>query len=64
MVQLGVPPDSIVTGSPKTNQVSALAGSGTRQSFEWVIKGVPGSSVTLRAVSQKSGTDTATLTLR
>lgn len=64
MVQLGVPPDSIVTGNEKTNHIPALAGSGSRQSFEWVIKGTPGSTVTLKAVSQKSGTDTATLTLR
>ena len=64
VVQLGVPPESIVTGSQKTTLVPTLAGSGTRQSFEWVIKGVPGSTVTLKAVSQKSGTDTATLTLR
>ncbi len=64
MVQLGVPPDSIVTGNEKTNSIPALAGSGSRQSFEWVIKGTPGSTVTLKAVSQKSGTDTATLTLR
>jgi hypothetical protein len=64
MVQLGVPPESILTGNPKTNHIPALAGSGTRQSFEWIIKGVPGSTVTLKAVSQKSGTDTATLTLR
>ncbi len=64
MVQLGVPPESILTGNPKTNHIPALAGSGTRQSFEWVIKGVPGSTVTLKAVSQKSGIDTATLTLR
>jgi Zinc carboxypeptidase len=64
MVQLGVPPDTIVTGNEKTNHIPALAGSGTRQSFEWVIKGTPGSTITLKAVSQKSGTDTATLTLR
>jgi hypothetical protein len=64
VVQLGVPPESIVTGNQKTTQVATLAGSGTRQSFEWVIKAVPGSTVTLKAVSQKSGTDTATLTLR
>ena len=64
VVQLGVAPESIITGNQKTTQVSALAGSGTRQSFEWVIKGVPGSTITLKAVSQKSGTDTATLTLR
>jgi hypothetical protein len=64
VVQLGVPPESIVTGNQKTTQVSTLAGSGTRQSFEWVIKGTPGSTVTLKALSQKSGTDTVTLTLR
>ncbi|HEX7486145.1 MAG TPA: M14 family metallopeptidase [Vicinamibacterales bacterium] len=64
MVQLGVPPESILTGNEKTTQIPTLAGSGSRQSFEWVIKGAPGSTVTLKAVSQKSGTDTATLTLR
>ena len=64
MVQLGVPPESIITGSEKTSFISALAGSGTRQSYEWVIKGAPGSTVTLKAVSQKGGTDTATLTLK
>jgi hypothetical protein len=64
MVQLGVPPESIITGDEKTNHINALAGAGTRQSFEWVIKGKPGTSVTVRAVSQKSGSDTATLTLQ
>jgi len=64
MVQLGVPPESIVTGNEKTNQISALAGSGNRQSYEWVIKGKPGTTITLKVVSQKSGTDTATLTLQ
>jgi len=64
MVQLGVPPESIITGSEKTSFIPALAGSGSRQSFEWVITGKPGSTVTLKAVSQKGGTDTATLTLR
>jgi hypothetical protein len=64
MVQLGVPPESIITGAEKTNFIPALAGSGNRQSFEWVIKGAPGSTVTLKAVSQKGGADTATLTLR
>jgi hypothetical protein len=64
MVQLGVPPESIVTGSEKTNFVPTLAGSGSRQSYEWVIKGKPGSAVTLKAVSQKGGTDVATLTLQ
>ncbi|MGE5199881.1 MAG: hypothetical protein ACM3H9_09595, partial [Rhodospirillaceae bacterium] len=64
MVQLGVPPESIITGSEKTNFIPALAGSGNRESYEWVITGKPGSTVTLKAVSQKSGADTATLTLK
>jgi len=64
MVQLGVPPETIITGSEKTSLIPALAGSGTRQSFEWVIKGKPGSSITVKAVSQKGGTDSATLTLQ
>ena len=64
VVQLGVAPESIVTGDQKTTQVPSLAGAGTRQSFEWVVKGTPGATVVLKAVSQKSGTDTATLTLR
>ena len=64
MVQLGVPPDSIVTGAEKTMSIPALAGSGTRQSFEWIVKAKPGTAVTLKVVSQKSGSDTATLTLK
>jgi len=64
MVQLGVPPESIITGNEKTNHIPALAGSGNRQSYEWVVKGAPGSKVTLKVISQKSGTDTATLTLQ
>ena len=64
MVQLGVPPESIITGNEKTNSISALAGTGSRQSYEWVIKGKPAQAITLKVVSQKSGTDTATITLQ
>jgi hypothetical protein len=64
MVQLGVAPESIVTGSEKTSFIPALAGSGNRQAFDWVIKGTPGATVTLKVVSEKSGTDAATLTLQ
>lgn len=63
MVQLGVPPEAIITGSEKTSFIPALAGSGTRRAFEWVIKGKPGTSITLNVVSQKAGTDRATLLL-
>jgi hypothetical protein len=64
MVQLGVDPDDIVSGSPKTNFFPTLAGSGRRQSYDWIIKGKPGSTITVKAVSQKGGTDSATLTLK
>jgi hypothetical protein len=64
LVQLGVAPDATVTGDQKTTLVSTLAGAGTRQSFEWIVKGTPGATVVLKAVSQKSGSDTANLTLR
>ena len=64
MVQLGVNPDDIVSGDPKTNFFPTLAGSGRRQSYDWVIKGKPGSTVTLKAVSQKGGSATAAITLK
>ena len=64
MVQLGVEPDDIVSGSPKTNFFPALAGSGRRQSYDWIIKGKPGSKITLKAVAQKGGSATTTLTLK
>ncbi len=64
MVQLGVDPADIVSGAAKTNFFPTLAGSGRRQTYEWIIKGRPGSSVTLKVVAQKAGTATATLTLK
>lgn len=64
MVQLGVDPAAIVTGNEKTMFFQALAGSGNRQSYEWVIQGKPGTSVTLKAVSQKAGSDSVTLALK
>ena len=64
MVQLEVPPESIVTGADKTTFVPVLNGSGGRQSFEWVIKGKPGTAITLKAAAQKGGSDTATIKLQ
>lgn len=64
MVQLGVAPEDIISGDAKTNFFPALAGSGRRQSYQWIIKGKPGSTITLKAVAQKGGTATATLTLK
>jgi hypothetical protein len=64
MVQLGVKPEDIITGDDKTNFIDALAGSGTRASFQWVVRGQPGARVELKLASQKSGNETVTLTLR
>ena len=64
MVQLGVDPDDIVSGAAKTSFFPALAGSGRRQTYEWIIKGKAGAAVTLKAVAQKAGAATATLRLK
>lgn len=64
MVQLGVDPESIITGDNKTNFLNALAGSGTRQSYHWVVRGRAGSQVELKLRSQKSGSQSVTMTLR
>jgi hypothetical protein len=64
MVQLGVDPNDIVAGSEKTSFFQALAGSGGRQAYEWLIKGKPGSTVTLKVVAEKAGADSATLKLQ
>ncbi|MFB3854125.1 MAG: M14 family metallopeptidase [Vicinamibacterales bacterium] len=64
MVQLGVEPGDIIAGDEKTNFIQALAGSGGRESYEWLVKGKPGQTVTLKVVSQKGGSDSATLRLQ
>jgi hypothetical protein len=64
LVQLGVDPRDIVSGDAKTNNIQVLAGSGRRQSYQWIIKGKAGATITLKVVAQKGGTDTATITLK
>ena len=64
MVQLGVDPADIVSGAPKTSFFPTLAGSGRRQTYEWIVKGKPGSTVTLKVVAQKAGTATTALALK
>jgi hypothetical protein len=63
-VQISVDAKDIVSGDAKTNNIPILAGSGRRQSYQWIVKGKPGSAVTLKVVAQKGGTDTATITLK
>jgi len=64
MVELGVDSKDIIAGSERRSFVTALPGSNGLQSYEWIVKGKPGSTVTLKVVSQKSGTDSATVKLQ
>ncbi len=64
MVQLEVKPETIISGNAKTNFFQALAGSGMRQKYEWLIKGKSGDKIELRVVSQKGGTDKLSITLK
>jgi Zinc carboxypeptidase len=64
MVQLGVDANDIIAGNDKTSFFQALPGSGGLLSYEWVVRGKAGTAVTLKVVSQKGGTDTATLKLQ
>jgi hypothetical protein len=64
MVQLGVNPESIISGSAKTNFFQALAGSGSIQKYEWLIKGKQGDIIELKVVAQKAGTDKVNITLK
>lgn len=64
MVQLGIDPEDLLSGSAKTSFFQATDGSGRRQSFEWIIRGSRGDSIDLRVVSQKGGSDTRTMRLQ
>jgi hypothetical protein len=64
MVQLGVDPDAIMSGSSKNNYIQKLEGSGKRQQYEWLIKGKSGDKIELKVVAQKGGSDTVTIVLK
>lgn len=64
MVQLGVDPGAIVSGSAKTSFVPTLAGSGGRAKYEWLVKGKAGQAVELLVRSEKGGSATARVTLK
>jgi len=64
MVQLGVEPGTIISGSSKTSFLPALAGSGSRAKYEWLIRGKTGQVVELLVRSQKGGSATARITLK
>ncbi len=64
LVQLGVEPGDVLSGSAKTNFLQVLAGSGGRAKYEWLIKGQAGDVVELLAQSEKGGSATARVTLK
>jgi hypothetical protein len=64
LVQIQVPPEDILTGADKSSRIQQLDGSGSRETFTWLIRGRAGTEVEILARSEKGGTDTATVTLR
>ena len=64
MVQLGIDPEALLSGSAKTSFFQALDGSGNREKFEWLIKGKRGDTIELNVVSQKGGSDTKSIRLQ
>jgi len=64
MVQLGVDPGAILSGSAKTSFLQTLAGSGSRAKYEWLIKGKTGETIELLVRSEKGGSATARVTLK
>jgi len=64
MVQLGVEPGAVLSGSAKTSFLPTLAGSGSRAKYEWLVKGKAGEVVELLVRSEKGGTATARVTLK
>jgi hypothetical protein len=64
MVQLGVKPETIISGDAKTNFFQSLDGSGKRQHYEWLVKGKSGDKIELKVVAQKAGADKLSITLK
>jgi len=64
MVQIGVNPETILSGDDKTSFIPVLEGSGGRKEFTWLISSKPGTAVEVKAVSQKAGVDRITLILK
>jgi len=64
MVQLGIDPESIISGDNKTSFISELDGSGVRKEFKWLVTAKSGTSVELKVISQKAGVDRAKIILK
>ncbi len=63
-VQIQADARDILTGADKTTSVGVLNGSGAREEVTWVIRGREGAQVEIKLLSQKSGQDSRTVTLR
>ncbi len=64
LVQLGVDPGAVLSGSAKTSFLPTLPGSGGRAKYEWLVRGKAGETVELLVRSEKGGSATARLTLK
>jgi hypothetical protein len=64
LVQLGVAPEDVISGSAKTNFIPVLDGSGGRAKYEWIIRGKSGAVIELKVAAEKGGSDTARITLK
>jgi hypothetical protein len=63
-LQIQVDPEAIITGADKTTSVGVLNGSGAREEVTWIIRGRAGADIEIKLLSQKSGQDSHTVTLR
>ncbi len=63
VVQIDLAPEDVVAGEAKTSFMPALAGSGGRQRYEWIVRGRRGQKVSVKVQAQKGGTVTETVTL-
>jgi len=64
LLRLEIDDDDILSGASKTASVSVLAGSGSRASVTWFIRGRAGAEVDITLRSMKAGHDNTTVTLR
>ena len=64
MVQLGIDPESIISGDNKTSFIPVLDGSGARKEFKWLVSAKSGTPVELKVISQKAGVDHAKIILK
>jgi hypothetical protein len=64
VVQIQLPPETVIAGATKTTKIAKLDGSNARERISWVVRGKAGARVEIKVLAQKGGTDTATVTLQ